>query len=125
MALRRCVEIGTAAGLEPETLYHLAESIFAYIDELSAESAEGYALEQSRAVGAAQLRRRRSGRAAAHRSTREAEAVEAAAAAAAWELPAALAAMAIGGERRDEAAARLPAYVAAGPAGPGGGGGGA
>ena len=31
------------AGLEPRTLYLLAESIFAYIDELSGESIEGYA----------------------------------------------------------------------------------
>ena len=43
----------------PTTLYLLAESIFAYIDVLSAESAEGYALEQSAAASEAELRRRR------------------------------------------------------------------
>ena len=42
---------GVAAGVDPATLYLLAESIFAYIDELSAKSAEGYALEQSAAAG--------------------------------------------------------------------------
>ena len=46
-------------GSSPTTLYLLAESIFAYIDVLSAESAEGYALEQSAVAGEAELRRRR------------------------------------------------------------------
>ena len=45
VAWRRFAAAGVAAGLEPETLYLLAESIFAYIDVLSAESAEGHALE--------------------------------------------------------------------------------
>jgi hypothetical protein len=59
VAWRRFAAAGVAAGLEPETLYLLAESIFAYIDVLSAESAEGHALEQSAAASEAQLRRRR------------------------------------------------------------------
>src|SRR6202011_966039 len=58
VAWRRFVAIGVAQGIPPETLYLLAESIFAYIDVLSAESAEGHALEQS-AAGEAQLHRRR------------------------------------------------------------------
>src|ERR1700752_3351326 len=45
VAWRRFAAIGDEAGLAPDTLYLLAEAIFAYIDELSAESAEGYALE--------------------------------------------------------------------------------
>ena len=48
-----------AAGLQPETLYQLAEAIFAYIDVLSAESAEGYAFEQTATAGQAELARRR------------------------------------------------------------------
>ena len=59
VAWRRFAAAGVAAGLEPDTLYLLAESIFAYIDVLSAESAEGHALEQSAAASEAQLRRRR------------------------------------------------------------------
>ena len=59
VAWRRFAALGVEAGLAPDTLYLLAESIFAYIDVLSAESAEGYALEQSAAAGEAQLRRRR------------------------------------------------------------------
>ena len=59
VAWRRFAALGVEAGLEPDTLYLLAESIFAYIDVLSAESAEGYALAQSAAAGESQLRRRR------------------------------------------------------------------
>ena len=47
MAWRRFVEAGREAGLPPEVLYDLGEAIFAYIDEISAESADGYAQEQS------------------------------------------------------------------------------
>src|SRR5918997_6419560 len=53
VAWRRFAAAGAAAGLPPETLYRLAEAIFAYIDELSAESVEGYAQEQSAAAGEA------------------------------------------------------------------------
>ena len=44
-----------ARASSPATLYLLAESIFAYIDVLSAESAEGHALEQSAAASEAEL----------------------------------------------------------------------
>ena len=47
-------------GLEPETLYLLAESIFAYIDELSALiGARATRSEQSVAVGELRVRRQR------------------------------------------------------------------
>ena len=59
VAWRRFSEFGVDAGLAPETLFELAESIFAYIDVLSAESAEGYAAAQSAAAGEHELRRRR------------------------------------------------------------------
>lgn len=48
IAWRRTVEAGVEAGLDPQDLYALGEAIFAYIDELSAESADGYAEELSR-----------------------------------------------------------------------------
>src|SRR5262249_2648516 len=51
VAWQRFAALGAEAGLEPATLFQLAESIFVYIDELSAKSAEGYALEQSAAAG--------------------------------------------------------------------------
>jgi hypothetical protein len=58
VAWRRLAAAGEQAGLEPRTLYLLAESIFAYIDELSGESIEGYAMEQAAVAGALQRRRR-------------------------------------------------------------------
>src|SRR5918998_3876376 len=59
LAWRRFVAAGTEGGLAPEVLFSLGEAIFAYIDELSAESAEGYAEEQTAAAGESQRRRRR------------------------------------------------------------------
>ncbi len=58
LAWRRFVDAGREAGVPPEELYTLGESIFEYIDALSAESIEGYAAEQSAAAGeVARLRR--------------------------------------------------------------------
>jgi hypothetical protein len=48
---------GERAELSPQQLYLLAGSIFIYIDELSALSAEGYAREQTAVVGEMALRR--------------------------------------------------------------------
>jgi PucR-like helix-turn-helix protein len=109
VAWRRFAALGVEAGLEPDTLYLLAESIFAYIDVLSSESAEGYALEQSAAAGEAQLRRRRLVRMLVRESPAEPDAVERAAADAGWALPRSLAVVAISGPRREAAASHLPA----------------
>jgi hypothetical protein len=108
-AWRRFAATGVHQGLEPETLYLLAESVFAYIDGLSAESAEGYALEQSAAASESELRRRRLVRMLVRDPPLDPEAIEAAADEAAWPLPRMLAAVAIGGEQRETAASRLPA----------------
>jgi hypothetical protein len=108
VAWRRFAELGTEAGLDPQTLYLLAESIFAYIDVLSAESAEGHALEQSAAAGEAQLRRRRLVRVLVREPPADPEAVAAVAAEAEWPLPRSLAALAITGPRREAAMWRLP-----------------
>ena len=109
VAWRRFAALGVDAGLAPDTLYLLAESIFAYIDVLSAESAEGYALEQSAAAGEAQLRRRRLVRMLVRETPAEPDAVERAAADAGWALPRSLAVVAISGPRREAAASHLPA----------------
>lgn len=58
VAWRAFAEAGDRAAVPPETLYAVAEAIFAYIDELSAVSAEGYGEERSAVVGAAQHARR-------------------------------------------------------------------
>jgi len=108
VAWRRFAAAGVAAGLEPETLYLLAESIFAYIDVLSGESAEGHALEQSAAASEAELRRRRLVRMLVRDPPADPDAIEAAAADAQWRLPRTLGAVAISGDQRVAAAARLP-----------------
>ncbi len=57
VAWRRCARAGEAAGLDQATVAGLAEAIFAYIDELSADSVEGYAQAQSEVAGARERRR--------------------------------------------------------------------
>jgi len=109
VAWRRFAALGVEAGLDPDILYLLAESIFAYIDVLSAESAEGHALEQSAVAGEAQLRRRRLVRMLVRESPADPDALEAAAADAGWGLPRHLAVVAISGDQREAAASRLPA----------------
>jgi len=49
---RRFATVATDAGAGPEELVALAELVFAYIDELSSASAQGYAAEQSLLAGA-------------------------------------------------------------------------
>jgi hypothetical protein len=87
LAWRCFVEAGTSAGLQPDALYSLGEAIFAYIDEISAESADGYAEEQSAAAGESQRRRRRLVRLLAQDPPPAQEAIRTAAQAAAWQLP--------------------------------------
>jgi hypothetical protein len=87
LAWRRFVEAGTTAQLPPEALYSLGEAMFAYIDEISAESADGYAEEQSAAAGESQRRRRRLVRLLAQDPPPAPEAIRTAAQAAAWPLP--------------------------------------
>jgi hypothetical protein len=117
VAWRRFSEAGRRAGVAPETLYQLAEAIFDYIDELSAESAEGYALEQSTLAGAAQLRRRRLVRLLVREPAADEDVVTAAASDANWPLPRTLAVMVLSGAGREEAAARLPPDIPVDPIG--------
>lgn len=93
VAWRRIGEVALDVGVQPEQLSLLAEAIFAYIDELSAESVEGYAREQAARAGERQGRRRQlvgmllAGGAPV-------EEVEQAATSAGWTLPRTLAALA-------------------------------
>jgi hypothetical protein len=114
LAWRRFVEAGTSGGLRPDTIYSLGEAIFAYIDEISAESADGYAEEQSAAAGESQRRRRRLIRLLAQDPPASQEAIRTAAQAAAWALPRRLAVLVA-------AAAETAAGAEAGGAPPGGG----
>ena len=92
VAWRRFVAAGVEAGVPATDLYSLGESVFAYIDGLSAEAAEGYAAEQSVQAGETQRLRRALVRALV-RDPVDDEEVRAAAEAAGWALPGRLAAL--------------------------------
>jgi hypothetical protein len=93
VAWRRFVDAGVAGGLEPQAIYSIGEGIFEYIDILSTESAEGYALEQRAEAGERRRRRRRLVELLAADPPAPEEEVRAAAADAGWELPRELAAL--------------------------------
>jgi PucR C-terminal helix-turn-helix domain len=109
VAWRRLAAAATRAGVEPDVLSLLAESIFAYIETLSADSVEGYAEARARIEG--ERRRRRHDLVAV--LVREPPADEAdlraAAEAVAWRMPRTAAALACDEEQLDRLATRLPA----------------
>jgi hypothetical protein len=114
IAWRRFVEAGERAGLQPATLYRLGEAIFAYIDEISGESIEGYAAEQSAAAGERQRRRSQLVLLLAADPPAAPEAVRAAALRAGWAPPAQLAALVVEDVDSELLASRLgPGTVAA------------
>lgn len=109
VAWRRLSAAGVAAGLEPQTLYLLAESIFAYIDELSAKSAEGYALEQSAAAGERRAQRQRLARLLVRDPPADPLDVREVARTAEWRLPRTLAAFVFPEPESERIVPRLPA----------------
>ncbi|HEY0345035.1 MAG TPA: helix-turn-helix domain-containing protein [Solirubrobacteraceae bacterium] len=114
IAWRRFVEAGVRAGLQPATLYRLGEAIFAYIDEISGESIEGYAAAQSAAAGERQRRRAQLVMLLAADPPAAPEAMRAAAVHAAWTPPARLAALVVEGIDSERLAGRLgPGTLAA------------
>ena len=115
VAWRHLSATAREAGLDAEELSLLAEAIFAYIDELSADSVEGYAQAQSELDD---VRRRRRRELAAlltgEPGVSEADA-RAAAQAAGWALPRRVAAAACAEEDLGRIAGRLPADCLAVP----------
>ena len=108
VAWRRLAAAATRAGVEPDVLSLLAESIFAYIETLSADSVEGYAEARARLEGE-QRRRRQELVAALVREPPADEAdLRAAAEAVAWRMPRSAAALACDEEQLDRFATRLP-----------------
>lgn len=91
VAWARLARMGLDAGLEARELVELAGAVFAYIDELSAASAEGFTAEQSMLTGDRERRQR----VLAHLLLSEAPTwqVEEAATAAGWLPPATLTAV--------------------------------
>jgi len=132
LAWRHLADAATAAELPPETLPTLAEAIFAYIDELAAQSVEGYAEAQSLAAGERSRRRARLLELLLDEAVADRESVETAAARAGWTVPRTLAAVALErGADADALARRLgpdvltgrtadgPCALVPDPAGPG------
>jgi hypothetical protein len=96
VAWRHLAEAAVAASLPPETLPTLAEAIFAYIDELAAQSVEGYAEAQSAAAGEHGRRRARLLELLLDETGAvDRESIEAAATRVDWTLPRTLAAVAL------------------------------
>ncbi|HEX4670569.1 MAG TPA: helix-turn-helix domain-containing protein [Solirubrobacterales bacterium] len=108
VAWRRIAAAGRRAGLEPEPLSLLAEAIFAYIDELSADSVDGYA--EARAEVEDVRRRRRHDLAVLLVGGHPADSgdLAAAAQAAGWPLPRQVAAIACAETELAAVARRLP-----------------
>jgi hypothetical protein len=102
---------GKAAGIEPDALYRLAEILFAYVDELSAESAEGYAEQQSAMSGARERERDVMLEVLMRRPPADAVVVQAQAARAEWVMPDRFAPVAVPAALRNAAQmiSRLPA----------------
>ena len=109
VAWRRLGAAAGRAGLGTDVLSVLAESVFAYIDELSADSVEGYAEAQSELEGERQRRRRE----LVTLLLREPAAVDAELSAAAapvgWRPAASVAALACRNDDLHRIAGRLPA----------------
>ena len=108
VAWRHLAAAGRQAGLDADVLNTLAEAIFAYIDELSADSVEGYAEAQSELAGLHQRRRRELVGLLLRDPPADPADVSAAARAAGWDLPASLAALACHESDLEAIAPRLP-----------------
>lgn len=108
VAWRRIAEAGRRANLEPEPLTLLAEAIFAYIDELSADSVDGYAEAQAAVEDLRRRRRQELTILLLRDPPVSATDVAAAAQAAGWKLPTQVAAAACEDEALGAIASRLP-----------------
>jgi PucR C-terminal helix-turn-helix domain len=95
VAWRRVSAAARRGGAEPEQLGLLAEAIFAYIDELSADSVEGYARAQREQEGERQRRRRELLALLLRDPPAEEPDVRSAAQAAGWRLPGSIAPLAV------------------------------
>jgi hypothetical protein len=117
VAWRRLAEAARRAGYDSGVISKLAESIFVYIEELSADSVEGYSQARSEREGERQ-RRRRELIALLLREPAPAQAeLDAAADAAGWALPRTAAVIACREAELGRLARRLPSDVLAGPLG--------
>jgi len=109
VAWRRLAAAARRADVEPDVLSLLAESIFAYIEELSADSVEGYAEARSRLEGERRRRRRELVTVLLRDPPAEEAELRAAADGAGWRLPRTAAALVCQEDQVDRLVRRLPA----------------
>jgi len=108
VAWRRVATAARDAGVDAEVLSLLAESIFAFIEELSADSVEGYAEARSHLEGERRRRQRELVLALLRDPPADEADVRAAAGAVGWRLPASAAAIACAEDDLDRIVRRLP-----------------
>ncbi|HVW46560.1 MAG TPA: helix-turn-helix domain-containing protein [Solirubrobacterales bacterium] len=108
VAWRRFADACRRAGVGAEAVALLAEAVFAYIDELAAESVEGFAQAQAEVEDLRRRRRRELLVLLLADPPADAGDVAAAARAAAWDVPAGLAAMACAEDVLPRVTRRLP-----------------
>jgi hypothetical protein len=111
LAWRRFAEAAGAAGASPEALIGLAEAVFAFIDELSAATAEGHAQAQAQAAGERSDRRRRLLELVLRDPAPDAAELAPVAAEAGWRVPAAVAVITFVHAQPGRVAARLATDV--------------
>ena len=108
VAWRRFADASRRAGVGAEPLALLAEAVFAYIDELAADSVEGYAQAQAEVEDLRRRRRRELVALLLGDPPADAADLAAAARAARWDVPAGVAALACPEEALGRVARRLP-----------------
>jgi hypothetical protein len=108
VAWRRLAAAATRAGVEPDVLSLLAESIFAYIETLSADSVEGYAEARAQLEGERRRRRQELVAALVREPPADEADLRAAAEAVVWRMPRTAAALACDERQLDRLAMRLP-----------------
>ncbi len=108
IAWRHLASAAVAADLDRETLSALAESIFVYIDGLSADSVEGYAAALSEQEGERLLRERRLVQALLSEEPATSEELRSLSGAAGWRLPKTAAALCCHESDLAEITRRLP-----------------
>ncbi len=111
IAWRRLAAAGVGAGLDQPTLNLLAESIFAYIDELSSDSVDGYAEALSERQGERFHRHRQLVSALLKSPAATGKELDDLAAAASWRIPATASALACHQTDLAEITRRLPVDV--------------
>jgi len=109
VAWRRMSQVGRRENLHSDVLSLLAEAVFAYIDELAADSVDGYAEAQAEIEDERRRRQRQLAALLVREPAADAADLRRAAEAAGWPLPRAIAALACPEAELAQVARRLPA----------------